>query len=199
MQKLFTFLIFGLLIIFSACHSTEEKAEVSTIKNAEAVETFFPVTDYLKGQLRELDSMPITPLKTVTVNGKTDSAWLKRENIRFFATPFLTPVIDSVSMSPYFSEKSFLDQTINAFTFSYDAKKQLPDSIKLRHWDVYIDPQKSTVQRVYLVKENIEDGINTTTQLTWKTNQWCSIRTITQKPEKDPEIKEEKMTWNFNN
>ena len=198
MLKIFTFLIFG-LIIFSSCHSRENKSENSTIKNAESVQTFFPVTDYLKGQLYELDSMPVTPLKTVTFNGKTDSEWLKRESIRLLAAPFLTPVIDSVSMSPYFSVKSFLDQTINAFTFSYDPIKQLPDSIKLTHWDVYINPQSSTVERIYLVKENNENGINTTTQLTWKSDQGCTIITITQKPGKEPLIKEEKMKWNFDN
>jgi hypothetical protein len=198
MQKIFTFFIFG-LIIFSSCHSKEKKSGNSTIKNAESVQTFFPVTDYLKGQLYELDSMPVTPLKTVTFNGKTDSEWLKRESIRLFAAPFLTPVIDSVSMSPYFSVKSFLDQTINAFTFSYDPIKQLPDSIKLTHWDVYINPQSSKVERIYLVKENTENGINTTTQLTWKSGQGCTIITITQKPGKEPLIKEEKMKWNFDN
>ncbi len=198
MQKLFTFLILCLLIIFSACHS-KEKTEVQSINTQADVQSIFPVTDFLKGQLREIDSMPVTPLKTVTINGKTDSTWLKREDIRPFAAPFLTPLIDSATMASYFSEKSFLDQTINAATLSYDAKTKLPDSIKLNHWDVYIDPQKGTVNRIYLVKENTGDSVHITTQLTWKANQWCSITTITQKPGKDTEVKEEKMTWDFNN
>ncbi len=198
MQKLLSFLFFGLIIILCSCHSKEKTAS-SSIKTSEETQTIFPVTDFLKGQLREIDSMPVTPLKTITVNGKTDSTWLKRESIRPFAEPFLTPVIDSVSMSLYFSEKSFLDQTINAVTFSYDPRTKLPDSIKLRHWDVYIDPQKGTVQRVYLVKENDKDSNQITTQFTWKANQWCSIRTITQKPGNAPEIKEERMTWDFEN
>ena len=195
MQKLFTLLFLSFLIIFNACHS-KEKTGTSVIKAPEESQSVFPVTDFLKGQLKEIDSLPVTPLKTVTFNGKTDSTWLKRENIRDFAKPFLTPVIDSISMSPYFSGKSFLDQTVNAFTFSYDAKTKLPAGLTLRHWDVYIDPQKSTVQRIYLVKEDTMDVI---TQLTWQANQWCSIRTITQKPGKDPVIKEEKLTWDFDN
>jgi len=197
MQKLFTFLFFG-LITFSACHSTKEKSQ-SPSKDSKEKETFFPVTDFLKGQLKELSSMPVTPLKTISINGKTDSVWVKRENVLQFARPFLTPEVDSVSMTDYFSEKSFLDQTINAVTFSYDPKIKLPDSIKLRHWDVYIDPQKGTVQRIYLVKENISGDSDITTQLTWKVNEWCSIRTITQRPGKKPQIQEEKMTWNFDN
>ena len=90
-----------------------------------------------------------------------------------------------------------MDQTINAITFSYDAKTKLPDSIKLNHWDVYIDPQKNTVQRIYLVKEETINGESVTTQLTWKVNKWCSIRTIVQQPNKDPQVKEEIMKWDF--
>lgn len=185
-------------IIFSACNSGEKSA-ISPKKMGEDSTSIIPVTEFLKGQLAEIDSMPITPLKMVTVNGKKDSIWLKRESIRPFAAPFLTPVIDSVSMSRYFAGKSFLDQTVNAFTFSYDAKAKLPDSVHLTHWDVYVDPQKNTIQRVYLVKEQKVDEADVTTQLTWQSNEWCSIRTITQAPGKDPQIKEEKLIWDFNN
>ena len=159
--------------------------------------SFFPVTDFLLGQLSEIDNLPVTPLK-ININGKKqDSTWLKREDIRKLAAPFLYPVIDSVFMAKYFAGKSFLDQTINAFTFSYDVKTQLPDSIKLIHWDVYIDPQKNNVQRIYLVKEDSKHAANITTQLTWNTNKWFSVRTIIQSPGKEPEVKEEIMKWDF--
>jgi len=198
MQKFFTVLIFQLLVLTSCQHSNNEKNEVRYQEKSKETQTFFPVTDFLLGQLRELDSLPVTPLKTVKINkNKIDSVWLKREDIRDFATPFLLPVIDSVSLSPYFSMKSFIDQTINSITLTYDPIKQLPDSINLRTWDVYIDPQKGTVQRIYIVKENEKDGGNVTTQLTWNVNNYCSIRTITQIPGKEPSIKEERMTWNF--
>ena len=55
-----------------------------------------------------------------------------------------------------------MDQTINAVTFSYDPKTRLPDSIKLNHWDIYIDPQKNTVQRIYMVKEELINGTSVT-------------------------------------
>src|SRR5688500_3992686 len=93
---------------------------------------FFPVTQYLLGQLSELDSLPVTPLKITNLNGRRDSVWLKKKEIRSFVQPFLTTVIDSGKWDKYFTEKSFLDQTINAFTFSYDPIKPLPDSTELR-------------------------------------------------------------------
>jgi hypothetical protein len=161
------------------------------------VQSFFPVTDFLLGQLNELDSMPVTPLQIIIDDGKTDSIWMKRKDIRVFSKPFLTPVIDSVSMRNFFTEKSFMDQTINAVTLTYDPKIKLPDSIKLTHWDVYIDPEKSTVKRIYMVKEETINGVTIITQLTWKVNEWCSIRTISQENKTLPHIKEQILKWGY--
>jgi hypothetical protein len=191
MQKLYWFIVPLFVIFFTACSGKKNNAV--PVNNSALTENIFPVTDFLKGQLRIIDSMGVTPLKILSINGKTDSLWLKREDIRKNAKPFLTPVIDSVNMYSLFSEKSFLDQTINAFTFSYDPKRKLPDSIKLTHWDVYMNPQTNSIQRIYLVKENADS----TTQLTWVVNKWYSIRTIIQNQGEQPEIKEEKMIWNF--
>jgi len=99
-------------------------------------------------------------------------------------------------MAAFYSEKSFLDQTINAVTFSYDPKIKLPDSLNLTHWDVYINPQTSRVERIYLVKESTEKNANVTTQLTWLSDKWFSIRTIKDADGK-PEVKETKIIWGF--
>jgi hypothetical protein len=183
------------MLIFISCHSGNTGKILKN--NPDDTVNIFPVTSFLKAQLKRIDSLPVTPLKMVTENGKTDSIWLKREDIRINATPFLTPLIDSAAMTSLFSEKSFLDQTINAFTFSYDAKTKLPDSIKLTHWDVYMNPQTRNVDRIYMVKEENDSGSNVTIQLTWVVNKWYSIRTITQLANKQSKIKEEKMIWDF--
>lgn len=196
MQKLLFILILLSSLFFSACHSTKNQVITSTIDTGD-VQSIFPVTNFLKGQLLQIDSMEITPLKTVTIDGKTDSSWLKRSDIRPAVASFLTPWIDSATMSSLFSEKAFLDQTINSYTFSYDPKVKLPDSIHLTHWDVYMSPQTNKVTRIYMVKEKMENDTDVTTQFTWFSNKWFSIRTISQSPGKKPEIKEEKMVWDF--
>jgi hypothetical protein len=90
-----------------------------------------------------------------------------------------------------------MDQTINSITLSYEANDKLPKNISLRRMDIYVEPKENTITKVYLLKETNLDGINTKIQLTWKTNAWCSIVTITQIDDKDPVIKEEKMAWAF--
>ncbi len=197
MQKYLQVITLAVLLFLAACRGKEQKNIPRKISPEEPV-SFFPVTDFLLGQLSEIEKLPVTPLH-ISINGNDqDSAWLKRDDIRRLAFPFLHPVIDSATMEKYFVGKSFLDQTINAFTFSYDPKTQLPDSIKLIHWDVYVDPQKNEVNRIYIVKEDDSNGANITTQLTWQSNKWFSIRTIIQAAGKEASVKEEMLKWNFN-
>jgi hypothetical protein len=62
------------------------------------------------------------------------------------------PSIDSVNMIPLFSGKKFLDQTIAAYTYTYEPKQPLPDSITISRWDVLIDEESSKVRKIYIRK-----------------------------------------------
>ncbi len=198
MQTRLLLIIFPIAVLLYRC--TEQKSAIpqSTKKDSTENSTFFPVTEYIRGQLREIDSLPVTPLKIITHNGKHDSIWMKKTDIRLFAEPFLHPEIDTTNFKKLFIEKSFLDQTINAFTFSYDPIETLPDTLQLKRWDVYIDPKNNTIKRIYMVKEVNDNGMLQTIQLTWKSNQWCKITTIKEPQGKQTDIKEELMKWDFN-
>lgn len=196
MYKVSSFFILIIFIFFISCDSNKNIDNVN-ISSSSQKQSILPVTSFLKGQLLQIDSMPVTPLRIVTVNGKSDSTWLKINDIRINASPFLTPEIDSASMGSLFSEKSFLDQTINEYTFSYDPKVKLPDSLHISHWDVYMNPQTNSISRVYIVKEKKENNIVYTTQLTWVVNKWYIIRTIEEEPGKEPKIKVVKIIWDF--
>lgn len=182
-------------VMFISCK--QKKVTLPQQQISQHNNSFFPVTQYILGQLNELDSLPVTPLKITTINGKADSVWMKRADIRSFAEPFLTPIIDSITWHKYFFEKSFLDQTINAFTFSYDPINKLPDSIELKRWDVYVDPDNNMVKRIFIVKQLNDTKIPQAIQLTWKSGYYCKITTISEKPGVQPKVKEEQLIWNF--
>ena len=191
------FLVFVscMLLLHVSCNSIDKKEKMAPAKKI--ILSVFPVTEFLKGQLKEVENSPVTPLKTTVINGHIDSTWISRDSIRIFASPFLTPVIDSASLSAFFNGDSFLDQTIHSITLSYEANNNLPQNISLRTIDIYVEPVGNTITKVYLLKENYNDPLRTKVQLTWKTGEWCKIVTITQKEGVEPVIKEEKMTWAF--
>lgn len=186
-------IIVFLCITLWSCNtgSKPEKSEnhvvETTIPERDSV-AVFPVTDYLLGQIKLIEDMPLTPLQLFISGDHVDSVWLKREDIRKMSEPFLAPVIDSVYLRKYFTGNTFLDQTVNAATIAYEV---IPDSATRTPFSrisVYISPATNQVERIYMVKE-LDDASQ---QLTWKSGQWLSIRTV-----KDDGIKEEKIIWNF--
>ena len=191
------YLLSAALLFLNACNnSTPEKKVMQN--NADTVienPSFFPVTDYLKGQIYDIKQKGLTPIKYTTVNGHTDSVMIKFDQLNELLKAFLQPEIDSANLVPYFNETKFLDQSIDAFTFTYEAKSQLPDTLLLRHWDVYVEPETGKVKRIYIIKK---EAANKTLQLTWQSDKWCKTTTIINNPDGTAAIeKEEKISWDY--
>ena len=183
------------MLVLLSCNNSSTKGKDIVDKKLPEKQSFFPVTSYIKGELYEIKNKGINPLKFTTINNHTDSVWLKIEELDGAVDEFLHPVIDTANLISLFTEKSFLDQSIGAYTFTYDASRQLPDTMVLRHWDVYIDPATGKVKRIYMVKEISKTKM---LQLTWLSKQWCKITTIITDQNGISSIeKEEKISWGF--
>ena len=193
------FIIFLIIIYLSGCANKNEEIQSSSpIEQSNSQDSFFPVTSYIRGQVLLIDSLPITPLQIISIKGKTDSTWRTKEILKQFLAPFLTAEISETNLTKYFKETRFNDQTIDAITFTYEPKAKLPDSISLRRWDVYVDPEKEVVTKIYIVKHLKENGQNITQQLTWQPGKLAKISTILNKPDGSLELlKEEQFIWNF--
>lgn len=193
-----TYLLFFASIILASCAGKQDNTVPTEVQPKKDSITFFPVTTFIKGQILILDSLPITPLLITTQKGKIDSLWLPAGKVKQYLQPFLEPVITETNLLHLFNETRFNDQTINAITFTYDPKVTLPDSISIKHWDVYVDPEKSTVTKVYLLKEFDRNNEHITQQLTWQSNKYAKISTILNNASGQPELlKEELITWDF--
>lgn len=194
------YLIALLIYSLNSC-SNNNTAPISISEISEhKTDSFFPVTSFIKGQIITLDSLPITPLKITTIKGKTDSVWLPKNELAKLFQPFVSPIINETNFTTYFKEAKFNDQTLNAVTFTYEPLNTLPDSIALRHWDVYIHPETGKVIKVYIVKELKENSQRYTQQLTWQTDKTAKISTILNKQDGSSElIKEEIIIWDFSN
>jgi hypothetical protein len=182
-------------ILFSCRNKNTQQQQSGNIE--QKIDSFFPVTSFLKGQLHEIDSLPVTPLHVITIKDKTDSVWLKRDSLHVVLQPFFYNEINETNLSKYFTETKFNDQSINRITFTYAATNiKLPDSIQLRQWDVYVEPETGKVTKVYIVREFIEDKKHVLQQLTWNTGKGAKIVTISGNSN-HPTIKEESFVWKF--
>jgi len=186
-------------VFFVCCNNhkekTSEKTPAADTTSKEEKPSFFPVTSYILGQMTEINEKSINPIQYTTIKNHTDSVFLKVEDLPKAFSEFLHPEIDSTNLVSLFMEKRFMDQSIDAFTFTYDPIATLPDSMNLQHWDVYIDPKSSKVKRIYMLKNF---GETKTMQLTWQGDKWCKIVQISNKPDGSSTVdKEVKITWDY--
>lgn len=184
------------LSVLTSCSGSGDKKETGkTEKEPVKKQSFFPVTSYIRGQIYEIKNGGINPLRHITANNHTDSSWVKMEELEGAVKEFLTPEIDSTNMTTLFTEKNFLDQSIPAYTFTYEPAGQLPDTMKLRRWDVLIDAESGKVKRIYLVKEINK---NRTLQLTWQGNKYCKLVSIATDDNGNSSVeREETITWDL--
>ena len=190
-----------ILLLFAACHTKKNVADniprvtVPVQDAADTAGNFFPVTEYLKGQIAEIKTNGITPVDRVTIKGHTDSSWLNSDaKMQQAFADFLSPVIDTANLKKIFIEKKFKDETLNAFTFTYDPANGAADSFPFRHWDVYVSPDNNKVKRIYLVKQAPGGRM---LQMTWQSGKWCKIVTLKNTGDHTEIEKEEKISLTY--
>ena len=164
------------IVMVSVLLSCKHKKDDSQSSNFPATDTtvaapsFFPVTGFIEGQIAELKNANKKITAHLTKDNKTDSILLLPKQWDSVFADFHLPNIDSTTLSKYFKETKFEDQTLDAITLSYDANQSLPNTIPWKHWDIYINPESNEVERIYLVKSLPN---NTTLQLTWIPGSSC--------------------------
>lgn len=183
------------LLVSCSNNSNQPGPSQQAADSTKEKQSFFPVTAYIRGQLYSIREKGLTPIKYTTIKDHTDSVMIKFDELDGLAKEFIQPQIDSTNLLSQYSESKFLDQTINAFTLTYEPRGQVTDSMPLLHWDVYMDPESGKIKRVYIVKKA---GKDKTLQLTWVNNQWFKTNFITTQPDGSSVIeKEEKVSWDY--
>ena len=189
------------LFLASACKQ-QRKSSIDTATSVTAPQlaigdsnnNFFPVTTYLKGEIYGIKTGGITPIKKITTGNKTDSSWVHANEFDSVFAVFLNPLIDTANLKNIYTEKKFLDQTLDAYTFTYDIMDNKPDTFAFKHWDVYVDPESNKVKRIYMAKTV---DAQTDLKLFWESGKWCKIITVKTLNGNATVSKEEKISWSY--
>ena len=84
-----TYMVFFMLVLISSSCKQGQKSEKESKSVADTLITekpevsfFFPVTNYIQGQIFDIKkNASVNPLKITNINNKVDSSWLKMENL----------------------------------------------------------------------------------------------------------------------
>ncbi len=187
----YTCLLLFFISSFYGCTMHSPTAEQNTTSIADSGKNYFPVTNYLRGQIATLREGYKNPVKITEHSEQMDSTWISMDSLEKVFADFLVPQIDTVNMKPYFTENAFLDETLNSFTFTYSKKQKANYTGELHDWTVYVSPENNEVTRLFMHKQASPamDEL-----LTWD----AENKSASLVRSKDGKVfAQEKYTWNY--
>jgi hypothetical protein len=102
-------IIFNGLLVLALCGCKNHQPSQAPPQQPEK-KVYFPIADFLKGQIHYADSLPSAKLKVVTENGKSDSAYIHQDEFDQLAQEFLLPDLEQNAFEKRFKETAFIDK-----------------------------------------------------------------------------------------
>lgn len=187
MNKLLSLLF---LMILSAGCKDKEKNENAT--------SFFPVSSFLKGQVKNVDTSLYRIIKIETVDGKTDTSYIRREEFGEVAKEFTTlPDIGSEKLSDDYVESQLYDESLEAFILTYTTKEE---DNEIQRADVMLGRanEEGTNDVKNVIIRTIENKSKTSIEksMVWYVDQKFIIITKTFTKDQPEKIKKLEVIWN---
>jgi hypothetical protein len=196
MKPILILLILFPVFFFFACHHTPATTGTDHPKTPDtpAKKNYFPVLNFLKGEIAYVDSFPFKLMEYRIRNGKTDSTLINTQTFNDLAKPFLSDDLDSARFEAKFDESSFLDRSTNLLTFTYSTKDT---SYGLRRVDVLAVPDLGAdkVQSIYLESSSGNADSLVLSKMYWKSGRNFSILHIYQPKHGEASSSQVKVVW----
>jgi hypothetical protein len=175
-----------------ACKSKkEEKPEVPAAN-------FFPVKDYLNGQVARLDTSDYSFLKIETRDGISDTTTIKNTEVRQYAKDFLeVPDISSKELKDDYEITHLYDDELEAFAFTFTTKEDHP----VRSEHVVLDPApnaegKNDIRSIFIDMWQSGNNASIRKNMLWEANKSFQVTTTTEAPGQTESTKRIRIVWN---
>jgi hypothetical protein len=171
--------VLALINIFVSCnhHSAQNEIKASDQKDTLQVQTFFPIADFIGGQIKMIDSLQLPLSKSLTAGSKTTLESISDKEFRLLANNFLQPDINDTAIRKFYTETSMADQSIPSVTLIYTtANTGLP----IQKINVYIKPdpvKNDKVSSIYIEKVFSNADTVISQKLYWKSDKNFQINT----------------------
>jgi hypothetical protein len=193
--------IAGLALITLSCSekqpaATTEKRDTATAtaQDSAAPQPFFPLADFIKGEIDYVDSLPVGIKKYTTHGRTTDSGYIQLDEFHRLAREFQSPELTGDAFEKKFKETSFFDRSANTATFLYtstDTSNTVTRAdVVTAKGDIYDE-----VRSIYIEKNSSDGKKNVTKKMYWKPKRNFQIITLTDDGTNKPENELIKVVW----
>src|SRR4030095_14026523 len=94
-----------LLICSCGNHASEAAKETPVEKS------YFPIAEYVKGEIRIVDSLPVGIMKKFKTGSRMDSSFIERPEFHSLAAEFTDANLGKSNLEANYKESSFMDQS----------------------------------------------------------------------------------------
>lgn len=203
LKMIYRLLIVVASLFFTGCGNQEVHPPMSasdtsttglTNDTAFVPQVYFPIRDYILGEIASADSMPVGIMKFTTIGKRKDSGYIKSDEFHRLASEFLSPELEDSLFKKEFEETSFFDKTTNTSTFFYSTKNP---ALSLRRVDIILTKGEiyDDIKSIYLEKSFKQGDIPTIKKLYWKPKRNFQIITQSSKGSGEPLTELVKVEW----
>ena len=180
-------------ILFIACKEKKKSLDQEAPTQNEAPISALSI---IRGQLNHLDTSLYQVIKTETIGNRRDSAFVKREDIKRFAEPFLSlPDIAGENYYDNYTEDKFVDAEQNTLNITSIAKNDSAE-IQKQIMIISLSPtDNSKVQSIFIDRVIPKNDSTVEQKLFWVLDKYFSVRSIIEKENQPDKIHSLKVEW----
>ena len=192
--------LLAISLLLGACknNSSEKAADNPITKESIPKEqSFFPVPDYIGGQIRIIDSLQLPISKSVTVNNKTKLFAATDKELAELAQNFRQPDISNPAIKKFYTETSIADQSTPSVTLIFTTSDT---TLPIQKINVYVKPdpvENDKVTGIYMEKIFSRNDTSFNQKLYWKTGKNMQVITEKQVKGKAFPIEQIKISWDY--
>ena len=173
-------------ILFTACKEKKEAKQEPPIS----------VLSIIKGQLNHLDTSLYGVTKYETADNITDTAYLTRDEIRKFASPFLSlPEIADKNYYKNYTEEKVIDAQQETLSITTIAKNENAEIQKQIIVIALADVSNGKVQSIFIDRHMSSKDSTVEQKLFWELDQYFSIHNIIEKENQPEKTRFTKVAW----
>lgn len=134
------------IVLLSACGNQTPD------QNIEAEAAFFPLADFVNGELHTIDSLKLNIVKYTSAKGKTSSRVASFDELKKAAEELTEPDITASPLKNKYKEQSFADQSVPNITLTYATADK---SLEVQRLDIILEPkpeENDRIKSLYLEK-----------------------------------------------
>lgn len=184
-------------LAMAACNNAPQASAITLpVKDSTAEQDFFPVAEYIGGQLTVIiDSFRYPLTKTITINNQTKLSGATDAELREWAGLFRKPDISDTAIRKFYKETNIADQSNVSVTLDYTTSNM---DLPIQKIDVYIKPdpvQNDKVTGIYMEKIFSRNDTSFNQKLYWKTGKNMQVITEKKVKAKTLPVEQVKIIW----